>query len=77
MNTDRKEEDARFVIEKLGLNYENLKAEGIPEKYKVRGFPTLIIIDQEGVVRDIHVGYSAELKEKVVESIEGLLNKRT
>src|SRR5262249_2046148 len=54
MNTDRNEEDAQFVIDKMGLNYANLKAEGIPEKYKVRGFPTLIIVDQEGMVRDIH-----------------------
>ena len=73
MNTDKKEEDAQFVIEKLGLNYANLKATGIPEKYGVSGFPTLLILDQEGVVRDIHVGYSADLKEKVVESIERLL----
>ena len=76
MNTDKKEEDARFVIEKMGLNYANLKATGIPEKYGVSGFPTLLILDQQGVVRDIHVGYSADLKEKVVESIERLLAKK-
>jgi thiol-disulfide isomerase/thioredoxin len=76
MNTDSKEADATFVIEKMGLNYGNLKAEGIPEKYKVRGFPTLLILDQEGLVRDIHVGYSAELKEKVVASIEKILAKQ-
>jgi len=75
MNTDREEADAQFVIDKLGLNYDNLKATGIPEKYKVHGFPTLIIIDQEGVVRDLHVGYSADLKAKVIESIERLLKK--
>jgi peroxiredoxin len=73
MNTDRQEEDARFVIDKMGLNYANLKATGVPEKYKVSGFPTLLIIDQEGVIRDIHEGYAPDLKEKVVESIERLL----
>ncbi|MBM4049319.1 MAG: TlpA family protein disulfide reductase, partial [Planctomycetes bacterium] len=35
MNTDRKEEDARFVTDKVKLNYPTLKAEGLPEKYKV------------------------------------------
>lgn len=75
MNTDREEENARFVIDKMGLNYQNLKATGVPEKYKVQGFPTLLIIDQEGVLRDIHVGYAPDLKEKVVESIERLLKK--
>jgi len=76
MNTDRQNEDAQFVIGKMALNYDNLKATGIPEKYKVRGFPTLIIIDQEGIVRDLHNGYSPELKEKVIESIERLLVKK-
>ena len=37
-------EDARFVMEKMALNYPTLKAKGLPEKYKVRGFPTLLII---------------------------------
>jgi hypothetical protein len=77
MNTDRVEEDARFVIEKMGLTYTNLEATSIPEKYKVSGFPTLLIIDQEGVIRDIHEGYAPDLKEKVVESIERLLQKKS
>jgi peroxiredoxin len=77
MNTDPKEEDAKFVIDKMGLNYTTLKAIGVPEKYKVRGFPTLIIIDGEGVVRDIHVGYSPHLKEEVIKSVEKLLPKKS
>jgi thiol-disulfide isomerase/thioredoxin len=77
MNTDKKDEDAQFVIDKMALNYDNLKATGIPEKYKVRGFPTLIILDQEGVIRDLHNGYSPDLKEKVIESIERLLLKKS
>src|SRR6202021_19668 len=73
MNTDTKEEDAKLVVEKMGLNYPTLKATGLPDKYKVQSFPTLIIIDQEGVVRDIRIGYSTTLKEEVVKSVEGLL----
>ena len=76
MNTDRKEEDARFVVEEMGLNYPNLKAEGLPEKYRVRGFPTLIIIDQEGKVADIHVGYSPTLREEVAKTVRGLLDTK-
>jgi RNA polymerase sigma factor (sigma-70 family) len=76
MNTDAKEEDARFVVEKMGLNYANLKAAGLPEKYKVQAFPTLVVIDQEGVVRDVHVGYSPTLKEEVVQSVERLLKAK-
>jgi thiol-disulfide isomerase/thioredoxin len=77
MNTDQVEDDAKFVIEKMRLNYMNLKAKGVPEKYGVRGFPTLLIIDQEGIVRDIHVGYSPELRDDVVKSIERILEKKS
>lgn len=57
----------------LKLNYATLKAVGLPEKYGVQGFPTLIIIDQEGIVRDRHVGYSPNLREELIETISGLL----
>ena len=73
MNTDRKEEDALFVVEKMELNYANLKATGLPEKYHVQGFPTLIILDQQGVIRDVHVGYSPTLRDEVVQSVNQLL----
>ena len=40
----------------------------------VQGFPTLIIIDGEGKVRDVHVGYSPTLRADVAKVIEGLLS---
>lgn len=76
MNTDRDEKDAQLVIETMGLNYPNLKAEGLPEKYHVRGFPTLVILDQEGNVADLHVGYSPKLREEVTKSVKRLLEKK-
>jgi RNA polymerase sigma factor (sigma-70 family) len=76
MNADTKEEDARIVVKKMGLNYTNLKAVGLPEKYKVQSFPTLIVIDPEGIVRDVHVGYSPSLKEEVARSVERLLKAK-
>ena len=57
------------------LQNTNLKAEGLPEKYKVQGFPTLIIIDQQGIIRDIHTGFTPQLREDVVETVERLLRK--
>lgn len=76
MNTDKDEQDARFVVDAMGLNYPTLKAEGLPEKYKVRGFPTLIIIDRDGKVADVHVGYSPTLREEVSEIVKGLLARK-
>lgn len=75
MNTDRKEPDARFVVDTLGLNYLTIKAQGIPEKYGVQGFPTLVIIDQAGIVRDVHVGYSPTLRENVAKKVDALLKE--
>jgi thiol-disulfide isomerase/thioredoxin len=76
MNTDRDPNDADFVIKKMGLNYPNLKARDIPEKYGVRGYPTLIVIDPSGIVREFHVGYSPDLRENVISSVEKLLKPK-
>src|SRR5690606_37124058 len=74
MNTDRNEEDARFVCEVMGLKYATLlRAEEIPGSYGVQAFPTLIIIDPEGTVRYVHVGYSPTLRAEVAKVIEELL----
>jgi peroxiredoxin len=73
MNTDRNEADAKLVIEKMALKYPTLKAEGQPERFGVQGFPTLIVIDQQGRVHDIHVGYSPTLREDVGKQIRELL----
>jgi peroxiredoxin len=76
MNTDPREEDARFVIEKMALKYPTLKAIGLPEKFGVQGFPTLIVIDQQGKVHDLHVGYTPTLRQDVGRQIKALLQKK-
>lgn len=73
MNTDQNVEDAKFVIDKMGLKYTTLKAEGLPQKFGVQGFPTLIIIDQQGKIADIHVGYTPTLRDDVGKQIRELL----
>lgn len=75
MNTDRKEEDARFVVKELELTYPQIKAQGLPERFAVQGFPTLLVIDQAGTVRGFHVGYSHDLRERVGRRIDELLRK--
>jgi peroxiredoxin len=73
MTVDEKEEDARVVVEAMGLPYPAVRAEGLPEKFGVEGYPTLIVIDREGTIRDIHVGYSPRLFEELSEVVRGLL----
>lgn len=72
MNTDENEEDARFVVDKMGLAYPIVRADRIAEKYNVSG-SAVFIIDQKGVVRDIYQGYSPTLKEEAAGVIKGLL----
>ena len=42
----------------------------------VQGFPTLIVIDPEGNVREFHVGYSPTLRDDIAKVIRGLLAKK-
>lgn len=76
MNTDTNEEDAKFVAEVMRLNYPSMKSEALPEKYHVRGFPTLFVVDQKGRIADIHVGYSPTLRAAVSTSVKQLLSSK-
>jgi thiol-disulfide isomerase/thioredoxin len=73
MTTDEKDDDARVVVDAMGIDYPTIKASGIPPKYGVEGYPTLIVIDQAGKIRKIHVGYSPRLFEEVSGVIRELL----
>lgn len=73
INSDRAEADARFVMQKLDLNYPTLKARQIPQQYHVSAWPTLILLDREGIVRRIHVGYSPNLRAELIGWIDELL----
>jgi len=75
MNTDLKDEDARFVVEAFGLRHPTIKARGINDKYGIHGFPTMVVIDPAGVVRDVHVGYSKTLRADVGKKIDEALAK--
>ncbi len=75
MNTDENVSDAKFVVDAMKLNYPVLRAKDLVETYKVNsfGFPTLIVIDQTGVVKAMHIGYSPTLKDDLSKIIDGLL----
>ena len=65
----------RFVAREMQLEYPVLRSEDLPAKYAVQGFPTLIVVDQQGNVADIHVGYSPALYEQVTAAVDRLLAK--
>ena len=74
MNTDPNEQDAQFVVEKLGLAFPMLRADKFADKYNA-STAMLVIIDQKGVVRDVYAGYSPTLVEDVTNVVSGLLEK--
>jgi protein-disulfide isomerase-like protein with CxxC motif len=74
MNTDSNLDDAKFVAEAMKLKYPSISIDReLPQKYGVSGFPTMLVIDQAGTVRDMHVGYSPTLREDLNASIDRLL----
>ena len=80
MNIDQDPTDARYIVDKLGITYPVLRAHDesgeLMGKLPVYGFPTLVIIDRDGIVRDAHVGYSNTLGEDVIKAVEALLDER-
>ncbi|KPK64540.1 hypothetical protein AMJ83_02220 [candidate division WOR_3 bacterium SM23_42] len=73
VNTDKNREDALFVIQKTNPNYVNLSGRDLTKKYGVANYPTFIIIDRNGFVRQIRIGYEPKLFDALVEMIEALL----
>jgi thiol-disulfide isomerase/thioredoxin len=76
MNNDQNEDDARFVAREMPIDYPVLRSQELPSKYGVRGFPTLIIIDPQGKVADVHIGYSPHLYEEVTAAVDRLLGAK-
>lgn len=82
VNIDEDPEDARFVIKRFKLNYPSLDfAKLSTEKNRhpllswTFGYPTLLVIDKEGKLADIHVGYSPVLRQEVTESIKKAMTR--
>ncbi|NNF43017.1 MAG: TlpA family protein disulfide reductase [Phycisphaerales bacterium] len=74
VNVDRVRDDARLVVDRLGLTYPSVQADGkLAAAYGVRSYPTLAVVDAEGVVRGVHVGYASTLEEDLAAFIETLL----
>jgi hypothetical protein len=63
-------------MDHMQIKYATLKNEGINEDYGVTGYPTLVVIDTEGVVRRYHSGYSPTLGEELLAEIKTLLKDR-
>ncbi|HWB08975.1 MAG TPA: redoxin domain-containing protein [Pirellulales bacterium] len=73
MNADTNEEDAKFVADRMGLAYPMLRADKFAERYNAGSVSEVVVVDQQGVVRDVYAGYSPSLREEVAKVVRGLL----
>jgi len=74
MNTDANPADSKFVVDAFGLEYPVLHVEqDLVQQYHVRGFPTVFIIDPQGIIREMDVGYSPTLHDELATKIAALL----
>jgi len=68
--------DPRKFMDNKGFTYQLLvQGDEVAKHYKVKGFPTLYIIDKEGKVISSMVGYSDNMYEKLKKIIEDELSK--
>ncbi|MEQ8762781.1 MAG: TlpA disulfide reductase family protein [Planctomycetota bacterium] len=75
MNTDPVLEDALYVEELFESPIVHLRASDWVEPFHVKSFPTLLVIDKKGRLRDVHIGYTTDLAEDVIATIERLLQE--
>lgn len=73
MNTDGNPDDAQFVVDAMKLRYPVLKGGPATVAYEVRVYPTILILDHLGVVRELHLGFVPNLEDELVEEITPLL----
>jgi thiol-disulfide isomerase/thioredoxin len=75
LNTDSKVADAKFVVDAMQLNYPVLRIDhDSVQKYHVQGFPTVLVIDGGGMIRDFDEGYSLTLRKDLTAKIQAVLD---
>ena len=74
MNVDRDPNDARFAVQKVKPGYPSLLAgRDLAKEYGVTGYPTLIVVDRQGGIADVHTGYSKNLAARLSKKLDALL----
>ena len=51
------------------------RQQNIGSDYKVQGIPKTVVIDQEGIIRHVEVGFSGKTTARISEQISKLLDK--
>jgi thiol-disulfide isomerase/thioredoxin len=64
INFDEPEQVVQQFVDELGLSFIVLldPGGGVQRDYRVRAYPTTYFLDEEGVVKFLHIGYMSELQ---------------
>jgi peroxiredoxin len=82
LSIDPQFEDAKFVAETLALKFPTFRvgsveaSSALVEKYGLPGFPTVIVIDPQGTVRQMYGGHTSTMRDDVGKVIRDLLPKK-
>lgn len=79
INTDKDSDKYRAMRRKmkdfeLTMTVDSFE-KGVAEEYGVSGLPHMLIIDKQGKISSVHVGYSEEMLPRIVDEINELLEE--
>jgi peroxiredoxin len=69
-----KEEQIRKFLNQYKFDYNIVASAGdYTDELKIENFPTHLVIDKQGIIRQVFLGYSDDINKKLKEEIEKLL----
>ncbi|QQE13538.1 TlpA family protein disulfide reductase [Planctomycetota bacterium] len=75
MNKGDSVKDIIRTEEIMNAQYESIQAQTLAQSYSIEGYPTFVIIDKQGIVQHVFVGFSPVLRMQLKNSIDQLLEK--
>ncbi len=78
VNVDENSDDARRFLQKFPVDYPIVMDPSghCPKKYDVMAMPSAYLIDRQGKIRFIHLGFRNRDKQKIRQQILALLSER-
>jgi thiol-disulfide isomerase/thioredoxin len=78
INLDEKQDDAKQYLKKYPVNYPIIfdSTASCAKVYELKGMPTSYLIDRQGVIRDVHVGYRQGDIKKIRSKAQALLEEK-